>query len=71
MLTPGVLALALAALGVVLLVVFVVRAVRTLRRFSAVRTLVSGDLHDRVGHLKARGAGLRVALEQRRHRAVE
>jgi hypothetical protein len=55
--------LVLAAL--VLLGLFVVRAVRSLRRFAATRNAFTSRLRDRTGLLRARGAALRFAVRER------
>ncbi len=71
LLTPGVLVAVLVVVGVLLLAVLVVLTVRNLRRFSRVRAAVTEDVQDRMGHLKARSAALKVGLARRRHGAVE
>ena len=61
---------ALAVLGVFMLVVVLLRLLRTLRRFSRTMTMVTTNTQDRAGMLRARSAALRVAVEQRRYRPV-
>ncbi|MCC8243703.1 bacteriophage holin [Saccharothrix luteola] len=58
--------LVLIVLGVVVLVPFAVRALRSLRRFRAASTLVGDRVGDGVGLLRARSAALQVALAERR-----
>ncbi|MCE6998970.1 bacteriophage holin [Saccharothrix sp. S26] len=53
-------------LGVVVLVLTVLRVVRSLRRFRAASTLVGDRVGDRVGLLRARSAALAVAVAARR-----
>lgn len=55
----------LAAIGLVLLGTLVARTFRALRRFSAVRNVVVGNAVDRAGLIRARSAGVRVALSQK------
>lgn len=71
LLAPGVLVAALMVVGVLLLAVLVVLTLRNLRRFSRVRAEVTEDVQDRIGHLKARSAALKVGLSRRRPGAVE
>ncbi|MEU4766730.1 bacteriophage holin [Actinosynnema sp. NPDC023794] len=58
--------LVLIVLGVVVLVPFAVRVIRSLRRFRAASTLVGDRVGDGVGLLRARSAALKVALAERR-----
>jgi hypothetical protein len=65
------LAIVLLVLGLVLLVLFAVRSYRALRSLRSAQKIVVDDVNDRVGLLKARVAGMRVRLAQRRHRAID
>lgn len=56
----------LAVAGLVLLGVLLIPVVRGLRRFRSALSMVVTRTNDRAGLLKARSAGVRVALEQRR-----
>lgn len=56
----------LLAVAVLLLVLLLVRAHREVRRFQSAQRRVAHDLGERSGLLKARIAGLRVALDERR-----
>ncbi|WP_092522529.1 MULTISPECIES: bacteriophage holin [Actinopolyspora] len=58
--TAGLLVLALVVLTASLLV-----TLRSVRRFHAARSAVTSDLADRAGMLRARVAGVGVALRQR------
>jgi hypothetical protein len=60
----------LLVLGVVLLVVRVLGLLRALRRFRSARAEVAGHVQDRVGMLKARTAGVRVAFAERLPRSL-
>lgn len=60
----------LLALGVVLLVAFVVRMFGAVRRFRAAQKQVTDDVTDRAGLLRARVAAVRVAIAERRHGAT-
>lgn len=60
----------LLVLGVVLLLAFLIRLFGALRRARAVQRRVVSDLADRTGMLKARAAGLRVAVSERRNGAA-
>lgn len=53
--------------GLVLLGLLVVPGIRKLRRFRRVTSTVVTGIQDGVGLLRARVAGVRVALAQRRH----
>jgi hypothetical protein len=55
-----------AVAGLVLLGVLLIPVVRGLRRFRAALSMVVTNTNKRTGLLKARSAGVRVALEQRR-----
>lgn len=57
----------LAVAGLLLLGFLVTRTFRALRRFSAVRNAAVTSTGDRAGLIRARAAGIRVALGQRRH----
>jgi hypothetical protein len=56
----------LAVAGLVLLVVLLIPVVRVLRRFRSAMSMVRTSTNARAGLLRARSAGLRVALQQRR-----
>lgn len=56
----------LAAAGLVVLVLLLIRSVRGLRRFRSAMSMVTADYTERTGLIKARSAGLRVAIAQRR-----
>ncbi|GLZ31634.1 hypothetical protein Lesp02_38220 [Lentzea sp. NBRC 105346] len=58
--------LVLVGLGLVVLVAIMARVIRSLRRFTSTRTLVSDRVGDGVGLLKARSAALKVAFAERR-----
>jgi hypothetical protein len=60
------LSIVLAAAGLVLLVVLAIVTVRGLRRFTSTMSMVLARTHDRAGLLRARSAGVRVAIDQRR-----
>lgn len=57
----------LAAAGLLLLVVPAFRVAGGLRRFRSTVSMVMTSTNDRTGLLRARAAGVRVALAQRRH----
>ncbi|OXM74808.1 MULTISPECIES: bacteriophage holin [Amycolatopsis] len=61
----------LAAVGLLALIVVLIRTFGVLRRFRKASSMVTASVTDRTGLLKARSAGLRVALEQRRRPAPE
>lgn len=63
---PFVWTLVLLAVGLVLLVFLLVRTLMEVRRFRRVQRVAAHDLADRSGMVKARAAGLKVALSQRR-----
>ncbi len=63
---PFVWTLVLLAVGLVLLVFLLVRTLMEVRRFRRVQRGAAHDLADRSGMVKARAAGLKVALSQRR-----
>lgn len=63
---PFVWTLVLLAVGLVLLVFLLVRTLMEVRRFRRVQRGATHDLADRSGMVKARVAGLKVALSQRR-----
>lgn len=52
-------------LGVLLLLVCVLGVLRALRRLRSAQAEVTGHVQDRMGLLKARTAGLRVAFAER------
>ena len=60
----------LAAAGLLLLVVLLVRTTRVLRAFKQTASMVATNTQDRAGLVRARVAGLRVAFAQR-HRKAE
>jgi hypothetical protein len=57
---------ALAALGLLLLVVLLVRTCKVLRAFRQTASMVATNTQDRAGLLRARTAALRVAFAERR-----
>lgn len=61
----------LLGVGVVGLVVLAVSLLGALRRYLLVQRRFTGDLHDRTGLIKARMAGVRMAVAERRDRPVE
>ncbi|MEB3367159.1 bacteriophage holin [Saccharopolyspora mangrovi] len=63
---PFVWTLVLLAAGLVLLVFLLIRALLEVRRFQRVQRSAAHDLADRRGMVKARVAGLKVAISQRR-----
>lgn len=68
---PYVLSLGLLVLGLLLLLGVALTVYRALRRFEAGRMRVRSDVGERSGLLKARVAGLRVALDERRYRSID
>ena len=56
------------AVGLVLLVLVLVRAIRDVRRFGVTAAVVNARIEDRRGTLWARSAALRVAMKQTRAR---
>lgn len=62
---PYVVSILLLVLGLVLLVLRVLGVLRALRRFRSTQVEVAGHVEDRVGLLKARTAGVRVAVAER------
>jgi len=56
------------AVGLVLLVVVLVRVMGTVRRFRGVVAAYNARFTDSTGHLRARFAALRVAMEETRAR---
>lgn len=62
---PYVVSILVLVLGVLLLVACVLGVLRALRRFHSAQVEVAGHVQDRVGLLKARAAGLRVAFAER------
>lgn len=56
------------AVGLVLLVVVLVRALRDVRRVGAAAATVGARIEDRRGTLRARAAALRIAMKQTRAR---
>jgi hypothetical protein len=63
---PFVWTLVLLAAGLVLLVFLLIRTLLEVRRFQRVQRSAAHDLADRSGMVKARVAGLKVAISQRR-----
>ncbi|MFJ9786904.1 bacteriophage holin [Amycolatopsis sp. NPDC101161] len=59
---------ALAALGLLLLVVLLVRTGKVLRGFRQTASMVATNTQDRAGLLRARSAALRVAFAERRRK---
>jgi hypothetical protein len=59
---------ALAALGLLLLVVLLVRTSKVLRGFRQTASMVATNTQDRAGLLRARSAALRVAFAERRRK---
>ncbi|NBH09550.1 bacteriophage holin [Amycolatopsis sp. SID8362] len=58
----------LAAIGLLLLIVLLVRTVKVLRAFQRTASMVAENTQDRAGLLRARSAALRVAFAQRRRK---
>ena len=56
----------LLAVGLVLLAVLVIRLARGLRRFNQTTNMVVTNTKEKVGLLRARAAGVRVAFAQRK-----
>lgn len=56
----------LVVLGLVLLALIFVRAVKALRGFRRAVSMVATNTQDRTGLLRARSAALRVAIDERR-----
>jgi hypothetical protein len=54
--------------GLVLLALVLVRAIRNARRFGVVAAVVNARIEDRRGTLRARSAALRVAMKETRAR---
>ena len=63
---PFVWTLVLLAAGLVLLVFLLIRTLLEVRRFQRVQRSAAHDLADRSGMVKARVAGLKLAISQRR-----
>lgn len=63
--------LGLLVLGLVLLVLFLVGAFRALRRTRRVQRGAADYFGGQVGRIKARVAGIRAEIAERRHRAAE
>ncbi|HVV14787.1 bacteriophage holin [Amycolatopsis sp.] len=57
----------LAAAGLLILAALLFRLFRLLRRFRSTMSMVLTDYNDRAGLVRARAAGVRYALAQRRH----
>lgn len=68
---PYVSSLVLLVLGLILLVLLLFKSLRVFSRFRAVQKQVATDIIDRSGLVKARMAGVRVALDERRRRAID
>ena len=58
----------LAAIGLLLLVLLLVRTAKALRAFRQTTSMVVTNTQDRAGLIRARSAALRVAFAQRRRR---
>jgi len=58
----------LAAIGLLLLVVLLVRTVKVLRGFKQTASMVATNTQDRAGLIRARSAALRVAFAERRRK---
>lgn len=63
---PYVTSLVLLGAGLLLLILLLLNAYRVLGRFRAAQKEVVDDLNDRSGMVKARVAGIRVAIDERR-----
>lgn len=63
---PFVWTLVLLGAGLVLLVFLLIRTLLEVRRFQRLQRSAAHDLADRSGMVKARVAGLKVAISQRR-----
>lgn len=63
---PYVTSLVLLGVGLLLLLLLLLNVYRVLGRFRAAQKEVAGDLDDRGGMVKARVAGIRVAIDERR-----
>jgi hypothetical protein len=61
----------LAAAGLLALILVLIRTFGVLRRFKRASSMVTASVSDRTGLLKARSAGLRVAIDRRRRPAPE
>ncbi|WP_460396970.1 bacteriophage holin [Actinophytocola sediminis] len=64
-------AIVVAAVGLALLGALVVRMLRHVRRFETSAAVVNARLNDGAGHLKARSAALRVAINETRARVKQ
>lgn len=58
----------LAAIGLLLLLVLLVRTTRVLRAFKQTASMVATNTQDRAGLVRARSAALRVAFAERRRK---
>lgn len=63
-----VLSIAMVAVGLIVLGMLIFPVAKALRRFNHTVSMVSANTQDGVGLLRARSAGVRVAIEQRVHR---
>jgi hypothetical protein len=63
-----VVSLVLVAVGLLLLGLFLAKPLRALPRFRSAQAAAIGDVRDRAGLLKARTAGVRVAIAERLRR---
>lgn len=61
---PYVSSLVLLGIGLLLLVLLLIKTLRTLSLFRAVQKRTVLDFNDRAGMLKARMAGIRVAIDE-------
>jgi hypothetical protein len=59
----------LAAAGLLIFAALVIRVARGLRRFRSTLSMVATNANDRAGLLRARSAGVRVAIGQRRRKS--
>jgi len=60
----------IAAVGLLVLLVMIAGTFRGLRRFRSTVSMVVTRTQDRAGLIRARSAGLRVAIDQRRRKPV-
>ena len=63
---PYVLSIVLVAVGLLILAALLFRTYRAVRRFRSVQRDVAADVGDHTGLIKARFAGIRVGLAERR-----
>jgi hypothetical protein len=60
--------IALAVLGLLILVLLLVRTARVLRGFRRTASMVAANTQDRAGLVRARSAALRLAFAERRRK---